>query len=112
MVPKPIIMKTKDNFSQNGFIKDGFKYKSLKNNEFCLPVAIDRRIIPTKANAIPIEQINTYFHAASIECFVLLKNIRYALARVVASINTQDKPRFVLNIVPVIENIKSKTATE
>ena len=35
------------------------------------PVAIVKRIIPTKAKAIPIEQINTYFQAASIECFVL-----------------------------------------
>ena len=68
-----------------------------------------RRIIPTKARAIPIEQINTYFQAASIECLVLWKYIKYALARVVPSINTHAAPRFELNIAPVIENTKNKT---
>ena len=33
---------------------------------------IFKNIIPTNASAIPIEQINTYFHAASIAFFVLL----------------------------------------
>ena len=47
------------------------KSSLLKYNEFKLPVAQVNKIIPTKARAIPIEQINTYFQAASIECFVL-----------------------------------------
>ena len=71
-------------------------------NVFTEPVAIVSKIIPTNANAIPIEQINTYFQAASIECFVLLKQIRYALAKVVASINTQESPKLLLKIAPVI----------
>jgi hypothetical protein len=38
-----------------------------------LSVAMFNKIIPTNAKAIHIEQINTYFQAASIAFFVLLK---------------------------------------
>ena len=39
----------------------------------------------------------------------ITKYIKYALARVVPSINTHAAPRFELNIAPVIENTKNKT---
>ena len=67
----PNIINTNANFNQNGLKLCAFAYKSTKLSEFILPVANVSKIIPTKAKAIPIEQINTYFQAASIECFVL-----------------------------------------
>ena len=66
-------INTKDNFNQNELKLAAFTYNSSKNNVLRFPVATVRSIIPTKANAIPIEQINTYFQAASIECLVLWK---------------------------------------
>ena len=108
-VPIPNNINTKDSFSQNGLNTEALLYKSLKNNEFKLPVATVNKIIPTKAKAIPIEQMKTYFHAASIECFVLWKYIKYALANVVPSMKIQETPKFVLKIAPVIENTKNKT---
>ena len=52
-------------------LSDEAEEDALKYKEFRLPVAKVKRIIPTNAKAIPIEQIKTYFQAASIECFVL-----------------------------------------
>ena len=76
MVPIPNSIKTKDNFNQNGLNIVAFLYKSSKYKEFKLPEAKVKSIIPTKAKAIPIEHIKTYFQAASIECLVLWKYIK------------------------------------
>ena len=106
-VPKPKSINTKDNLSQKGSKSAAFLYSCAKSRVFISPCAMFKNIIPTKASAIPIEQINTYFHAASIECFVLLKYIRYALESVVASTKIHAIPRLLDKIVPVIASTKT-----
>ena len=56
-VPIPNKTNTKDNLSQKGLKVVAFANKSWYASEFIFPVAIVRRIIPTNASAIPIEQI-------------------------------------------------------
>jgi len=72
-VPNPTKINANDNFSQKGFISDACLYRSLKNKESIDLLPIERSIIPTKARAIPIEQINTYFQAASRDDFFFSK---------------------------------------
>ena len=66
-------MKAKAIFSQKGLISPARRARSAKKREPMLRLPIERRMIPTKARAMPTEQMKTYFQAASSEDFFLSK---------------------------------------
>ena len=65
--------KSKESLSQKGSMEPAAEARSLKKSLPSDPVPTDSRIIPVKANAIPIEHIKRYFHTASSEVDVAPK---------------------------------------
>ena len=65
----------------------------LLGGKLALCAATERSSVPINANAMPTEQSNRYFHIASIDAGWPSVRIRSALMSVVASRQTQSRPK-------------------
>ena len=88
LVPKPMSTKRKPVFSQSGSSRSATLFSEVKVRGISRPARSSERVMkkkPSRARAMPTEQMSTYFQVASRAFFERLMKISGALARVVAS---------------------------
>ena len=88
LVPKPMSTKRKPVFSQSGSSRSATLFSEVKVRGISRPARSSERVMkkkPSRARAMPTEQMSTYFQVASRAFFERLMKISGALARVVDS---------------------------